>query len=58
MLVQFSLANSTQLELWVSPASIAEGELNCHQVSCSQKEGWVHPHAWYSTHSADQHLEQ
>jgi hypothetical protein len=26
VLVQYSLSNKQQLELWVSPASIAEGE--------------------------------
>jgi hypothetical protein len=45
VLVQFSLANSTQLELWVNPASIAEGELTCRQLICCQKEGWVPYHA-------------
>lgn len=34
VLVQFSLANNTQLELWVGPASIAEGALNCRQLFC------------------------
>jgi hypothetical protein len=35
VLVQFSLSNSTQLELWVNPSSIAEGEQTTLCLPCS-----------------------